>query len=63
MGEMPTHCVVPRMSGTPGALKSAAPKVGEHNEALLKPMLGAVEYDKLAQAGVIAGAISKGKKK
>jgi crotonobetainyl-CoA:carnitine CoA-transferase CaiB-like acyl-CoA transferase len=64
MGEMPTHCVVPRMSGTPGALKSAAPKVGEHNEALLKPMLGAAEYDKLVESGVIsAGATSKGKKK
>jgi hypothetical protein len=47
------------MSGTPGALKFAAPKVGEHNEALLKPLLGAVEYDKLAASGVI----SKGKKK
>ena len=59
MGEMPTHCIVPRMSGTPGALKSAAPKVGEHNEALLKPLLRAAEYDKLVQSGVI----SKGKKK
>ena len=59
MGEMPTHGIVPRMSGTPGALKSAAPKVGEHNEALLKPLLGAAEYDKLVQSGVI----SKGKKK
>ena len=59
MGEMPTHGVVPRMSGTPGALKSAAPRVGEHNEALLKPLLGAAEYDKLVAAGVI----SKGKNK
>jgi formyl-CoA transferase len=59
MGEMPTHGVVPRMSGTPGALKFAAPKVGEHNEALLKPLLGAAEYDRL----LAAGTISKGKKK
>ncbi len=58
-GLMPTHGVVPRMSGTPGALKSAAPKIGEHNEALLKPLLGGAEYDKLVQSGVI----SKGKKK
>ncbi|MBS0542093.1 MAG: CoA transferase, partial [Proteobacteria bacterium] len=58
-GTMPTHSVVPRMSGTPGALKSAAPRVGEHNEALLKPLLGADEYDRL----VAAGTISKGKKK
>ncbi len=59
MGELPTHPVVPRLSGTPGALKSAAPRIGEHNEALLKPLLGAAEYDKLCATG----AISKGKKK
>jgi len=53
MGELPTHPVVPRMSGTPGALKHQAPKVGEHNEALLKPLLGEAEYAKLKQAGVI----------
>jgi formyl-CoA transferase len=58
-GLMPTHSVVPRMSGTPGALKSAAPKVGEHNEVLLKPLLGAAEYDKLCASGII----SKEKKK
>jgi crotonobetainyl-CoA:carnitine CoA-transferase CaiB-like acyl-CoA transferase len=59
MGELPTHPVVPRLSGTPGALRSAAPRIGEHNEALLKPLLGDAEYDKLCKAG----AISKGKKK
>jgi crotonobetainyl-CoA:carnitine CoA-transferase CaiB-like acyl-CoA transferase len=59
MGELPTHPIVPRMSGTPGALKWAAPTVGEHNEALLKPLLGDAEYAKLCQSGVI----SKGKKK
>jgi formyl-CoA transferase len=47
------------MSGTPGTLRHAAPKIGEHNEAVLKPLLGAAEYDKLCQSGVI----SKGKKK
>jgi formyl-CoA transferase len=59
MGDLPTHPVVPRLSGTPGALRSAAPRIGEHNEALLKPLVGAAEYDKLCQAG----AISRGKKK
>jgi formyl-CoA transferase len=63
MGEIPTHPVVPRMSGTPGALKSAAPKVGEHNEALLKPMLGAAEYDKLRASGAISDGTTPGKKK
>jgi crotonobetainyl-CoA:carnitine CoA-transferase CaiB-like acyl-CoA transferase len=59
MGELPMHPVVPRMSGTPGKLRHAAPRIGEHNEAVLKPLLGAAEYDKLCQAGVI----SKGKAK
>jgi crotonobetainyl-CoA:carnitine CoA-transferase CaiB-like acyl-CoA transferase len=53
MGELPTHSVVPRLSGTPGALKTAAPRVGEHNDALLKPLLGEAEYLKLCAAGVI----------
>jgi formyl-CoA transferase len=59
MGELPTHPVVPRLSGTPGALKSAAPTIGEHNEALLRPLLGEAEYAKLCRSGVI----SKGRKK
>ncbi|MBS0517527.1 MAG: CoA transferase [Proteobacteria bacterium] len=59
MGELPTHPVVPRFSGTPGALRAAAPRLGEHNEALLKPLLGDTEYAKLCDAGVI----SKGRKK
>ena len=59
MGALPTHPVVPRLSGTPGTLRTAAPRIGEHNEALLKPLLGAAEYDRLCQSGVI----SKGKKK
>jgi crotonobetainyl-CoA:carnitine CoA-transferase CaiB-like acyl-CoA transferase len=32
MGEVPMHAVVPRLSGTPGALRTPAPKVGQHNE-------------------------------
>ena len=63
MGELPTHCVVPRMSGTPGALKSAAPRIGEHNEALLKPLLGEAEYDRLCASGAISQGKNKGKKK
>jgi crotonobetainyl-CoA:carnitine CoA-transferase CaiB-like acyl-CoA transferase len=59
MGELPTHPVVPRLSGTPGALKSAAPTIGEHNEALLKPLLGEAEYGRLCASGTI----SRGKKK
>ncbi len=61
MGELPTHPVVPRLSGTPGAIRIAAPKVGQHNEALLKPLLGEAEYEKLLQSGVISSGKGKNK--
>jgi crotonobetainyl-CoA:carnitine CoA-transferase CaiB-like acyl-CoA transferase len=59
MGDLPTHPVVPRMSGTPGAFKTAAPRIGEHNEALLKPLLGEAEYEKLCASGTISSGSPK----
>jgi crotonobetainyl-CoA:carnitine CoA-transferase CaiB-like acyl-CoA transferase len=35
MGSVPMHAVVPRLSGTPGEIRSAAPALGEHNDAIL----------------------------
>lgn len=32
MGEVPMHAIVPRLSKTPGVLRTPAPKVGEHND-------------------------------
>ena len=61
MGELPTHPVVPRLSGTPGALRSPAPRIGEHNEALLKPLLGEAEYEKLRRAGAISAGKGQSK--
>ena len=31
MGEVPMHAIVPRLSGTPGPLRSPAPAIGQHN--------------------------------
>jgi crotonobetainyl-CoA:carnitine CoA-transferase CaiB-like acyl-CoA transferase len=31
LGRIPMHAVTPRLSGTPGAIRFAAPRVGEHN--------------------------------
>ena len=61
MGGLPTHSVVPRLSGTPGALRSPAPRIGEHNEALLKPLLGEAEYEKLRRAGAISAGKGQSK--
>src|SRR5688572_7980501 len=35
MGAFPMHHVVPRLSGTPGTIRTPAPALGEHNRALL----------------------------
>ena len=32
LGTVPHHDVVPRLSGTPGALRVQAPALGEHND-------------------------------
>ena len=45
MGSVPMHAVVPRLSGTPGEIRSPAPALGEHNDAIL----GALGLDAAAQ--------------
>jgi crotonobetainyl-CoA:carnitine CoA-transferase CaiB-like acyl-CoA transferase len=35
MGMIPMHNVVPKMSGTPGAIRAPAPTLGEHNSEIL----------------------------
>ena len=35
LGSLPMHAVVPRLSGTPGALRRAAPALGEHEEEVM----------------------------
>ena len=35
MGTVPMHHVVPRLSGTPGEIRTPAPALGEHNDAIL----------------------------
>jgi formyl-CoA transferase len=54
MGEVPMHAVVPRLSGTPGRLRSPAPKVGQHNREILSRIGYSEErIAALAQKGVI----------
>lgn len=35
MGTVPMHAVVPRLSGTPGEIRTAAPALGQHNDEVL----------------------------
>jgi formyl-CoA transferase len=56
MGQIPMHHVVPRLAGTPGAIRTPAPALGQHNRELLGEIgLSAAECAALAAAGVLGG--------
>ena len=52
-GWLPMHGAVPRLSATPGVLARPAPQLGEHNGAVLEPLLGPGELTRLRAAGVV----------
>ena len=64
MGAFPMHHVVPRLLGTPGSIRSPAPRLGQHNRELLSE-LGIIgsEYESLAASGVIHEEKAKDLKK
>lgn len=54
LGTISMHNVFPRLSETPGALRTPAPEIGDHNEALLSELgYDADALEKLAAEGVI----------
>ncbi|MGI9386350.1 MAG: CaiB/BaiF CoA transferase family protein, partial [Methyloligellaceae bacterium] len=56
LGTVAMHDVVPRLSGTPGAIRTPAPALGAHSDAVLKEAgLTQSECDVLCAKGVIAG--------
>jgi formyl-CoA transferase len=54
MGAFPMHHVVPRLHGTPGAIRAPAPRLGEHNLALLAEIgVDEAAYARLLAAGAV----------
>jgi crotonobetainyl-CoA:carnitine CoA-transferase CaiB-like acyl-CoA transferase len=54
MGAYPMHHVVPRLEGTPGAIRAPAPRLGEHNRAVLaRAGVDDARYAELLAAGVV----------
>jgi crotonobetainyl-CoA:carnitine CoA-transferase CaiB-like acyl-CoA transferase len=54
MGSVPMHTVVPRLSLTPGHIRTPAPELGEHSAAILGELgCGAAEIEALAHAGIV----------
>ncbi|MEV0612760.1 CoA transferase [Nonomuraea sp. NPDC050404] len=54
-GELAMQNVTPKLSATPGAVRTAGPALGEHNEEVYRGLLGltAEELDRLSAGGVI----------
>jgi formyl-CoA transferase len=49
------HHVVPRLLGTPGAIRSPAPRLGQHNRELLSEIgFEGTKYEQLMKSGVVA---------
>jgi formyl-CoA transferase len=60
MGQLPMHHVVPRLLGTPGSIRTAAPELGEHNRELLAEVgLSDEEAEALIEARVVCGPAAK----
>ncbi|MCZ6452533.1 MAG: CoA transferase, partial [Deltaproteobacteria bacterium] len=54
MGELPMHNVIPRLSETPGAIRTPAPELGQHNSELLGEIgYTEQEIERLAENGTI----------
>jgi crotonobetainyl-CoA:carnitine CoA-transferase CaiB-like acyl-CoA transferase len=54
MGSVPMHAVVPRLSGTPGDIRTPAPALGEHNHEILGGLgLSGAAIDELRSRKVI----------
>jgi len=55
------HHVVPRLSATPGAIRTRAPRLGQHNRELLREVgVDDARYDELlAQGAVCEGGEAK----
>jgi crotonobetainyl-CoA:carnitine CoA-transferase CaiB-like acyl-CoA transferase len=56
VGALPMHHVTPRLSDTPGTIRAPAPRLGEHNDAVLADFgVGEDRRAALSAAGVVIG--------
>jgi crotonobetainyl-CoA:carnitine CoA-transferase CaiB-like acyl-CoA transferase len=59
MDTFPMHHVVPRLSGTPGTIRTPAPRLGQHNRELLGEIgIDEAGYKVLVEAGAVCVGLS-----
>jgi formyl-CoA transferase len=55
MGAFPMHHIVPRLLGTPGSIRTPAPRLGQHNRELLSELgVDQRKYAELLKGGIVA---------
>ncbi len=59
MGQFPMHHVVPRLLGTPGSIRTPAPRLGQHNRELLSELnIDGSQYENFLKSGVVAEGVA-----
>ncbi len=48
---VPMHCVVPRLSGSPGSIRSPAPRLGQHTAEVMAELLTREQWQQVQQKG------------
>ena len=62
MGAFPMHHVVPRLLGTPGAIRSPAPRLGQHNRELLSELgFDEARYSEMVSGGIVVEGAAEGR--
>jgi crotonobetainyl-CoA:carnitine CoA-transferase CaiB-like acyl-CoA transferase len=57
MGQFPMHAIPARLSGTPGALRAAAPRLGQHSREILTAQgFGSAEIEAAEASGLVVAA-------
>jgi crotonobetainyl-CoA:carnitine CoA-transferase CaiB-like acyl-CoA transferase len=60
IGSVLMHSIIPRLSHTPGKLRTPAPALGAHTREIVAPLLDAAAFDDLMTRGVIVVAKEDG---
>ncbi len=53
LGALPMHNIVPRWSDTPGAFRRPAPHLGQHNDEIVREVLGEAALRRMRETGAL----------
>lgn len=57
LGSLPMHNILPRWSDTPGQFRRPAPNLGEHNDEIVREILGEAAIRRLGACGALVSGV------